>query len=298
LIYIARNKEINHLSDELWYFFEDFRKKFIKEHDNKIWWLASEFLEILQNQRIINEIITNPYVMQTIIDVYKKDERKSFNYDEKEFLRKVILWSFAENNSFLSHELGWDMNIDPWHQNGLILWKIIEDLPFLEKLDILSESAFFHFEKNLIFARNYLNFTTRIQEQFRKKERIKTNYKFYWLLFDTFKSQAHIISRHFKNLEYTELHNLVWSHFKYDLSELETSLLEIYEWKFPEIYLNPKAPYWWEYHYNDSNKSIIDAYAFGIFELFEAFAWNKEDTRSYTIEFDFFRTKSLWTESP
>ncbi len=293
LRYIASNRQIDLLANELQYFFEDFIKEYTNEVENEEWSYASQFLIILQNHRIIDQIIKNPFTIQTIIDTYKKDKRNQFTYDEQEFLEKIILWSFADNDSFLTHELRGNLNIDPSNHNGIILRKIVEDLWFLKKLNIIWEWKTHQYDKNIIFVKNYLIFTARIHEEFRNKTRLKENHRLHQLLFHTFKTQADIIARHFKNLDYIELKSLLWNSFEYELWELKDALLQLYGNKFPEIFLNQKAPYWWEYHYLDSNKSLIDAYAFGIFELFEAFTWHREDTRDFTIEFDFFRNEEI-----
>lgn len=291
LNYIAQNKQLDNLANELQYFFEDFLDAYKEEGKNKEWWYGSQFLVIIQNQRLINDIIINPFVIQKIIEIYQKDTRKHFTYEEQQFLQKIFFSSFSDNNSHLASELWWEFNINPRSANGILLWKIIEDLSFLEKLHLVWDGRTYQYDQDIVFAKNYLNFTAKIHEEFRNKEKIKKNYKFHQLLFDTFKTQANIIWKNFKNLDYIQLRNLLWSNFEYDLWELEQSLLVCYNGKFPEVYLNQKRPYRWEHHYLDSNKSLLDAYAFGIFELFKAFAWKKEDTRNYTIDFNFLRNE-------
>ena len=73
------------------YFFEDFVEVYKNEIEDKEWSYASEFLIILQDHRIIDQIIKNPFTIQAIIDTYKKDKRNQFTYDEQQFLQKIIL---------------------------------------------------------------------------------------------------------------------------------------------------------------------------------------------------------------
>ena len=199
----------------------------------------------------------------------------------------MILWSFWNDNSFLVHELNWNFNIDFRNQNWIILNNIIEDLNFLSKLNLFWEFNTFWYSENPIFSKNCLKFTSKIHEEFVNKKRISKNYLKYNLLLKVFETQAWIIQRSYKKISSLLKSDLMWFNFKYSIWELNETLSWLYqEWKFPEIKLNKEKPYWWEYHYHDSNISILDAYAFWIYKVLSAFAQYKEDDiRFYTLDF-------------
>ncbi len=285
--YLAKNKDIQNIVDELQYFFDDFLRKYKKEIEEKKWWYAHQFITIIQNQRFIDYLIENPFTIQKIIFIYKKEKRTQFSYEEQEFLKKVILWSFKNNNSFLVHELNWNFNIDFGNQNWIILKNLIEDLNFLSKLNILWDSETFWYSSDIIFAKNYLKFILKIHEEFLNKNKIEQNYLKYELLLKVFETQEWIIQNSYKKIDWLLKSNIIISNFKNKIWKLEDSLLNLYPWnKFPEIILNKEKPYWSEYHELESNISILDAYAFWIYKLLCAFTYYKNaDIRHYTLEF-------------
>lgn len=287
--YLAKNKDIENIVDELQYFFNDFLKEYNKELSQEEWWYAHQFITIIQNQRFIDYLIESPLTIQEIIASYRDEDRNQFSYDEQQFLWKLILWSLSNDNSFLVHELNWNFNIDFRNQNWIILKSIIEDLDFLSKLNIFWDFETFWYSENQVFAKNCLTLTSKIHQEFVNKDRISQNYLKYDLLLKIFETQTWIIERSYKKLKHLSKSNLMGFNFKHSLWELKDSLLWLYpNGKFPEVKLNKEQPYWWEYHYLDSNISILDAYAFWIYKVLSAFAQYKEDDiRGYTLSFSY-----------
>lgn len=293
--YIAKNKDIDSLVYELWYFFNDFYNKYKKELKKNEWWYAHQFITILQNKSFIEKLIENPFTIKTIISTYYKDKREQLSYEEQQFLWKIILSSFANDNSYLVHELNWDFNINFRNQNWIILKSIIENLNFLRKLNILWEFNTFLYSNNTIFAKNCLIFTNKVVDEFLNKEKISENYKYYKLLYKLFETQARIIEQCFDNLDFSLKKDLLWNNFDYNISNISEDLLKLYWWKkFPDIIFDEKQRYWWKYHELYSNKNLIDSFAFWLYRLSQAFAIHKDkEIRDFTIDF----TTSIWNNS-
>lgn len=284
---LAKNKGIENIVEELRFFFNDFLAKYNKEIEENKWWYAHQFITILLNERFIDYLIENPFTIQIIISLYQKEKRFKFSNEEKEFLWKIILWSFANNKSFLVHELNWNFNIDYRNKNWIILKRLIEDLWFLRKLNIFWRSNTYNYSNDPIFANNYLQFITKVIEEFLNKERISENYKEYKLLYKVFETQAHIIQQSFYQIDKFLLWDLLWNNYGYKLYELNPVLLECYWGKnFPEFKETNKKIYLDKYNINDSNNNLIDAFAFGIFEIMRTFSnFKNENIRKYTLEF-------------
>ena len=291
---LAKNQYIEALVFELSYFFEDFLKKYRWELKKNEWWYAHQFMRILQNQRFIDSLIWNPVTIQKIINLYYSDNRDNFSYDEEQFLQKIILGSFLKENSYLVLELNGNFNVHYDSKNGIILKNIIEDLRFLRKLNILWSSNTYNYSNNPTFANNCLNFTIKIIEEFLNKEKINENYKEYKLLYNVFKTQAHIIQQRFDKINRSLLSDLLWNNYGYKLRELNSVLLNVY-WgeKYPEFKETDRKTDLDKYNIRDSNNNLLDAFAFGIFELMKKFSNFKDvDIRKYILKFT-----SVWEES-
>lgn len=307
---IAKNKDIDTIVDEFIYFFDDFIVKYnefnklLNKHNHaerfKTKWLnknelnklennySEQFLLIIENKRFIKQIILKPWILDKIISYYTR-KKGNISYHEQNFVWDIILESLNDENSLLVHELWWEIKFN--HNKWIILNKIVTNINFLDKINLYS--SFYKYYENKDFSERWLKFSSLIIEEFLHEDSLENNYLKPEFLFKIFKKNSRIIFKHFFDFDHLTRHKILPSNFGYDIWEINDKLLNLYKWNFPEIHIEDREYKSYEHH--NSNISILDAIAFGLFEyIIYLETFKKEDIRDYTIECSFYQSIHWW----